>query len=87
MQHETKNGSTMSSVIKWVLIFVALAGITYFGYGILIAPDDRNAVQKLGDAIEELPDSSTKAARELENRTLADKIGDAAQDASDDLKR
>ena len=41
----------------------------------------------MSDAISELPNGVTKASRQLESRTPADKINDAAKDAGNDIKK
>lgn len=57
------------------------------GYFILNAPDQRSAGDKIGDAINELPNGVDKAARELEDRTPGEKLEDAVKDAGDDIKK
>ncbi len=64
---------------------IIIAGIA--AYTILYAPDRRDSTQKISDAIDELPNGLDKAARQLESRTPADKLQDAAQDATDDIKK
>jgi hypothetical protein len=66
------------------MILIIVAGI---GYYILTAPDNRSAGDKIGDAIDELPNGLDKAARQLEDRTPAEKLGDEMQDADTELKK
>ena len=54
---------------------------------VLNAPDRRNAGEKIGDAINELPNGVDKAARQLEDRTPGEKLGDAVKDVGDDIKK
>jgi hypothetical protein len=68
-----------------ILSLVAITGLV--GYSLLNAPDKRSGGDKIGDAINELPNGIDKAARQLEDRTPADKLKDAAQDAGDDLRK
>lgn len=68
----------------FALIIIIVAGI---GYYILTAPDNRSAGDKIGDAINEMPNGLDKAARQLEDRTPAEKIGNAVKDAGDDIKK
>ncbi|HEX4890883.1 MAG TPA: hypothetical protein VFW37_11035 [Alphaproteobacteria bacterium] len=69
------------------LVMVALAiAVAVGGYFILNAPDQRSPGDKIGDAINELPNGVDKAVRELEDRTPGEKLGDAIEDAGDDLK-
>lgn len=75
----TPSNSTRSLLVAAVIILVAA-----LAYGFLTMPDRRTGSEKLGDAISELPDT-TKATRELEDRTPGQKIGDAVKDAGDDL--
>lgn len=61
--------------------------IGVIGYYVLNAPDRRSTGDKIGDAINEMPNGATKAARQLENRTPGEKLGDAVQDVGDDIKK
>lgn len=67
-----------------VIILIIVAGV---GYYIMTAPDNRTAGEKVGDAIDELPNGLDKAGRQLEDRTPGEKLGDAMQDAGEDLKK
>jgi hypothetical protein len=78
---------TTQSTGKTLLIIAAVVIITIVGYGILYAPDRRTDGQKISDAIHELPEGVDKAARQLEDRTPADKLKDAATDAGNDIKK
>ncbi len=75
------------SLGKYLLILCLVAVVGFLVYSVLIAPDKRSAGDKIGDAINELPNGVDKAARQLEDRTPADKLNDAAKDAGDDLKK
>lgn len=68
------------------MVAIAIA-IALGGYFILNAPDQRSGGDKIGDAINELPNGVDKAARELEDRTPGEKLGDAVEDAGDELKK
>ncbi len=57
------------------------------GYYVLNTPDTRSAGEKIGDAIDEMPNGLDKAARQLEERTPGDKLDDAAEDMGEDLKK
>ncbi len=61
--------------------------IGVIGYYVLNAPDRRDGGQKIADAINELPNGVDKASRQLKDRTPGEKLGDAAKDAGDDLKK
>jgi hypothetical protein len=71
---------------KNLLIVAAVAVLLVIGSSALYAPDRRSGGQKISDAIDALPDGVDKAARQLEDRTPADKINDAAKDAGDAVK-
>ena len=75
------------SLGKVLLIVAAITVVAVVGYTVLYAPDTRTDGQKIGDAINELPNGVDKAARQLEDRTPADKLKDAASDAGEDLKK
>ncbi len=71
-------------------VMTATALVIVIGLGayyILSAPDQRNAGEKIGDAINELPNGVDKAARQLEDRTPGEKLDDVAEDAGDDIKK
>jgi len=78
---------TTKSFGKNLLIVTALAVIIIIGYGLMHAPDRRTGGQKISDAVDALPEGVDKAARQLEDRTPADKLEDAASDAKHDLKK
>lgn len=78
---------TTSSLGKKLLIAAVVAIVALGGYKLLHEPDTRSSGEKIGDAIDALPSGADKAVRQLEDRTPADKLQDAAQDAGDDLKK
>jgi len=55
-------------------------------YSMLTTPDQRNGIQKIGDAVHELPEGTDKAVRELKDRTPAEKLSDTVKDAGKNLK-
>ena len=70
---------------KYTLVLCLIAVIGFVAYNALNAPDRRKTGDKIGDAINELPNGVDKAARQLKDRTPADKINDAAKDVGEDL--
>ncbi len=78
---------TKQSQSRFLLMGAIGVIVAIFGYTILNAPDKRSAGQKIGDAIDELPNGVEKASRQLEDRTPAEKLGDVAKDAGDDIKK
>lgn len=74
---------TSNSIIALAIVVI----LAILAYGFLTMPDRRSGTEKLGDAIHELPNGADKAARQLEDRTPGEKIGDAVKDAGDDIKR
>lgn len=75
--------TTQPKSLTVILVVIVLAVL---GYMILTVPDNRSTTEKVGDAIHELPKGVDKAARQLEDRTPGEKVGDAIKDAGDDLK-
>ena len=72
---------------KSIFTVVVIVLILVMGFYVLNAPDRRNAGEKVGDAINALPGGVDKAARQLKDRTPAEKLKDAAKDAGDDIKK
>lgn len=65
-------------------IFITLLVIAGFvGYTVLTQPDQRSVGEKIGDAVDQLDNGVDNAARELEDRTPAERIGDEIKDATD----
>lgn len=75
------NSSTKNLMLAIILVVVAV-----IAWGVLVMPDKRTAGQKIGDAVDALPQGVDKAARELEDRTPGEKLGDAVKDAGDEIK-
>lgn len=63
-----------------LVMFIVIVVVAILAYSVLTMPDQRNTTEKIGDAIHELPQGVDKAARELEDRTPGQKIGDAIKD-------
>ena len=72
---------------KQLLSIIVVVAVVMIGYFVLTRPDQRSAAQKVGDAVNELPNGVEKASRQLEDRTPGDKLKDAAQDAKEDIKK
>ena len=51
-------------------------------WGLLSMPDQRSTGQRIGDAIDTLPQGADKAARQLERRSPGERLGDAVKDAT-----
>jgi hypothetical protein len=66
------------SKIIITLILVAILGVAV--YAVMTTPDQRSTGEKVGDAIDRLDDGVDDAARELESRTPAERIGDEIKD-------
>lgn len=73
-----------SNKLMIVLVVIVLAAIAWT---VLSMPDERTTSQKIGDAVDELPNGMDKAARQLEDRTPGEKLGDAVKDTGDDIKK
>ena len=71
---------------KTIMVVIIALLVAILGYFVLTTPEHKTLGQKVGDAVNELPNGPEKAARQLEDRTPADKIQDAAHDAKEDLK-
>lgn len=72
---------------KHIGIAALVAAIAIGGYLVLNTPDQRSTGDKIGDAINELPNGVDKAARQLEDRTPGEKLGDVIEDAGNDAKK
>lgn len=78
---ETDKSATSMAVL--VVAFGALA----LGIAVLLSmPDRRSATDRLSAATEELADGVQDAGRAMERRTPAERIGDAAREAGEELR-
>lgn len=77
-----QNSTNKNGFIAFLVLIVVAVAL----YGVLTMPDRRNGAEKLGDAIHELPKGVDKAARQLEDRTPGEKLGDAVKDVGNDIK-
>ena len=59
---ETKNNKT-------VITLIVVAIVAVLAYAVLTMPDQRSPGQRVGDAIDALPNGVDKAAEQLEKRT------------------
>ncbi len=82
MKNDNEN-KLRQQTIKWFLFVIILfvAGIlVYYTFNI---PERRSPGRKIGDAINELDSGAKKAARQLEDRTPAEKLEDTVNDAKE----
>ena len=73
----------MNQVTRNILVVAVLVVVGFLAYSLLTMPDHRSAGQKIGDAVNELPNGVDKAGRQLESRTPGQKIGDTIKDNTD----
>jgi hypothetical protein len=72
---------------KNLMMALIILVVVILGYVVLTTPDQRSTGQRIGDAIDALPEGPGKAARELEKRTPGEKLGDEVKDLGNDIKR
>ena len=77
----------MNSQSKNLLTIIIVIVLGVILWGALTMPDQRSSGQKIGDAVDALPQGVDKAARQLEDRTPGEKLGDAVKDAGENIKR
>jgi len=65
------------------LAIIALILVCLLAYGVLTMRDQRSMTEKVGDAIHDLPQGVDKAARQLEDRTPGQKLGDDIKDTGE----
>lgn len=66
---------------------IALIALGAAGWIYLTQPDRRTTGQKIGDAIDALPQGLDRAINQLEDRTPGQRIGDAIKDAGENIKK
>ncbi len=73
----------MNSNRNTIITILVLAIVVIAGYVVLNQPDQRSTGEHVGDAISKLDEGVDDAARELEDRTPAERIKDDIDDARD----
>ena len=70
---------------KTNVVLTVIAAIVLVGAGVvyMTTPEDRSIGQKVEDAANSLDDGVDDAARQLEDRTPAEKLSDSIDDATD----
>ena len=76
----------MTQTYKTPLILIAVIILALLTYGALTMPDQRSMTDKIGDAFHAAPQGLDKAARQLEDRTPGQKLGDTVKDTGDKIK-
>lgn len=66
----------MNNSTKFILVIVAVILVVIVGSVLMNTPDDRPMNERIGAAISKMD------PRELEDRTPAERLGDAVQDAT-----
>lgn len=67
--------------------FLLILVLAILALGVMNMPDRRTTGERVGDAIDALPQGADKAARQLERRTPGEKMGDAVKDVGEDIKK
>lgn len=68
-----------------ILALIVTLVVAVILYGILTMPDRRSTSERIGDAVEALPEGVDNAAEQLERRTPGERLGDAVEDAGENL--
>ena len=74
----SRNNNTKLIIGGLILLLLAAAA-----WGFMTMPDRRGPGEKIGDAIGQLDSGVDDAARELEDRTPAERAADGIRDATD----
>jgi len=71
----------MNSTNKTLLAILVIVIVAVLGYYLLNGPDRRSTGERIGDAVDTLPQGVGKAADQLGDRSPGQKVGDALHDA------
>jgi short subunit fatty acids transporter len=73
----------MSYNLKNLIIAIIVIAIALIAYSYMTTPENRSAGQKIDAAVNQLDNGVDNAARELQDRTPAERAKDAIKDATD----
>ncbi len=68
---------------RTVSLSILLVVVAVLAYAALTTPERRTTGERIGDAVEQLDNGVDNAARELKDRTPAEKVRDSINDATD----
>ncbi len=75
----------MNNTNKTLLAVLVIVIIAVFGYYLMNGPDRRTTGERIGDAVDTLPQGLGKASDQLGDRTPGQKMGDAVHDAGNKI--
>lgn len=81
------DSTSRSSAGKTLAVVAVIAILGAIAYVVLTMPDQRTTGQKVGDAIDTLPEEGPgKAVEQLEDRTPGERLGDAVEDTGESIQ-
>lgn len=75
-----------NSSTRTIVALAAVAVLALVAWAVLTMPDRRSTGQRIGDAVDALPQGVDKAAQQLESRTPGERLGDAVENAGERIK-
>lgn len=72
----------MNANVKKILAALGIVVIAGLSYVVLTTPEHRTVGEKIGDAVDHLDNGVDDAARQLKDRSPAEKIKDEIKDAT-----
>ena len=80
---QEKNSTTM------IIVIAVLAVLAFLAYNFLNAPDRRTTGERVGDAVDHVQEGHgiDSAVKSMQDRTPAQKAGDAIENAGDDVQK
>jgi len=81
-----KQESSLSDTNKGLIgiVLVLIVGVLVWGF--LTMPDHRSTGQRIGDAVDTLPQGVDKASDQLKDQTPGSRLGDAVEDIGQKIK-
>ena len=73
------DGQTPCGCSKAMPVIIAIIVLALAGYGVykfMNKPDERTAVERVGDAIKQLPNGVDAASKQLEDKSATEKLGE-----------
>jgi hypothetical protein len=76
-----------SSNAKTLLVVLIVLVVGVLAWNAMRMPDQRTSGERIGDAVDTLPQGVDEAAEELGDRTPAERMGDAVDDMGENVSR
>lgn len=86
MKNFKKGAADSTGVARIILALGAVLIVAFLAFAMVNVKDNRSTGERIGDAVDALPHGVGEASQRLGDETPGEKLGDALQDARENVK-